>query len=151
MKNIVLIPFIFIAIVSFDQKETISLVETDEDYYQWITFLSEGEISWVAEPIGEVEGISFRLIITTSDIYNNIYIEKITYGMEGCCKKIVYKKEIPLSDIFKRFKLNGERSGVEFVKWLNPTSFELKIYDDIYRIWDIDKSKIAIEKNSTLQ
>ena len=114
MRRLLLIFLVAFPFLSFGQSEIVKLVEAEKDYYRWITFLSQGEIDWLDIPIKEVEGVAYRMVITTSDIYNQIYIEKATFGMEGCCKKITSKRELSIDNIFKpastiKFVLVGVR------------------------------------------
>ncbi len=146
MRNYLFILLFAFPVLSFGQVEKLSLIETNKDNYRWITFLSQGDIDWLDEPINEVEGIAFRFIVTTSDIYNQMYIEKVTFGMEGCCKKISSKRELPIDNVFKLFGLKGERAGVEFGEWKSPTSFEFKIYDNKFLVEDTHKDKVLISK-----
>lgn len=106
--------------------------------------LSEGNTDWLEEPIDEVEGIAYRVIMTREDIYNRIFIEKITYGMEGCCKSIIYKKEVSLEELYKMFNLKGEIAGVEFRDWVNDKSFDLRINNKIFTITIIDDTIVEV-------
>ena len=137
MKRLLIIFLVVFPFFSFGQAKGIKMEETEKEYYRWITFLSEGDIDWLDIPIKEVEGVAYRVIITTSEIYNNMYIEKVTFGMEGCCKTIESKRELSIDNVFKLFNLIGERSGVEFVEWKSPTCFIFKIYNDKFRVEDI--------------
>lgn len=141
--------FILILIIPgfcYGQKTTITKIDVKKDYYPYITFLSEGEIDWIDINNDEYKGVSHRLVITTSEIYNKIYSEEVNYGMEGCCKKIVSKKEIPISEIFEKFNLDGERTGVNLLEWLNPTTLTIKIQDYVFEFSDLDKDVFGVQK-----
>lgn len=133
-------------IINQNSKLSIETKRTDKDYYNSISFLSQGKIKWYDDLINEIEGEAFRFVITSSSIYNKIYIEKITYGLEGCCRRVDSKKEIPMDKIFKTFNINGERSGVKFIKWISPTSIEISIYEVNYLIENINMDKVLISK-----
>ncbi len=137
---------ICISLVAFTQKQSFDCFETKDDYYKWISFLSEGKINWFDDIVDNVEGESYRFVVTTSEIYNQIYIERITLGPEGCCRKLASKKEIPIDKIFIAFNIAGERSGVKFIDWKSSTSLVFSIYDKKYLIEDIDKDKVLISK-----
>jgi hypothetical protein len=85
------------------------------DYYPWITFLSEGPVDWFAkDENAPVQGRAYRVVITTSEIYNDVYIELVTLGREGCCKKLRSVRKFDLDAFCSAFNFIGERSG--FVK-----------------------------------
>ncbi|MFC2152535.1 hypothetical protein ACFLSE_08410 [Bacteroidota bacterium] len=146
MKRLFFIFLIAFPFLSFGQTKGLKLVETEKDYYQWITFLSEGDIDWLDIPIQGVEGVSYRVIVTTSEIYNQIYIETATFGTEGCCKKITDKRELPLKDVFKVFNLKGEITGIEFVEWIHSVSFIFKIGNEKFKVEDIHMDGPIITK-----
>ncbi|MDZ7726093.1 MAG: hypothetical protein U5L75_00750 [Candidatus Campbellbacteria bacterium] len=147
MKKVSLYVFlIFLSISTFSQGHKISSNTVDMDYYKWITFLSEGKINWTNLDDDTYIGESFRFVITTSEIYIQLYIEKITYGMEGCCKNIANKREIPIGEIFSRFNIVGERCCVTFGGWRSPTSCEVIIHDTKYLIKDLNTTEISMSK-----
>lgn len=138
--------FICISSFVYSQKQSIVCLETNDDYYKWISFLSEGKIDWFDDIIDNVEGESYRFVVTSSEIYNNIYIERITLGPEGCCRKIVSKKEVPIDNVFKAFNITGERSGVQFIDWKSPTSLVFSIWGNKYLMENINEDKVLISK-----
>jgi hypothetical protein len=86
------------------------------------------------------------LIITTSEIYDDIKIEKATVGEEGGGKKIISKRLVDRESLRAAFDLKGEISGITFKKWLTPTSFELIIQDKTLIFENIDKDTISVKK-----
>jgi hypothetical protein len=134
MRKIFILPLMAFTLLVHGQEKTVLLVENPIDSYSSIVFLTEGEVRWLDTPVGEIEGISYRVIITRSDIYNSLFIEKITYGTEGCCKNIVSTKEIPVNELFKLFSITGEHAGVKFVEWIDSASFVISIYDRSYNV-----------------
>jgi hypothetical protein len=141
MRHFIL-TFFFITIFSLANGQTVELElkPVNKDYYAWITSLNEGPVNWLDEPEGEIEGRAYRSCITTSEIYNSLYIEEVTFGTEGCCKRIASKKNLDLYELFIKFGLTGEVANVEFSKWVNKSTFELEIKDQFF--------SISIQQNS---
>ena len=141
-----LFPIFFITFCKSTSGQDVEfkLKPVKKDYYTWITSLNEGPVKWLAEPESETEGRAYRICITTSEIYNNLYIEQVILGTEGCCKKIAWKKELDLYDLFKEFKLTGEVTNVEFSKWLDNTTCYLSIQERTYSL-SIEGSSVMVK------
>lgn len=131
-----ILTFYFITTLSFanGQAVELELKPVNKDYYAWITFLNEGPVNWLDEPEGEIEGRAYRTCITTSEIYNSLYIEEVTFGTEGCCKQIASKKELDLYELFIQFGLTGEVANVEFSKWVDKSTFQLQIHNQLFSV-----------------
>ena len=136
----------FFCIITFSlvngQTVELELKPVTKDYYAWLTSLNEGPVDWLDEPEGEVEGRAYRTCITTSEIYNSLYVEEVTFGTEGCCKRISSKKELDLHELFNKFGLTGEVANVEFSQWVDHSTFELEIQDQLF--------SISIQPNSVI-
>jgi hypothetical protein len=122
-------------------KQIRTIDKTNSNYYESITFLDEGEINW-----SENGGVSFRFVITTSEIYDAIYLEKAEVGEEGGGKKIVNKRLVDMQGLAKTFGLKGEITGIEFIKWVSWNSFEIKVLGTILEFENIDKELISVKK-----
>ena len=144
MRKILVLLLLVSPILGYSQSVTLKLLPKSKVIYESIIMLSEGNTDWLEEPIDEVEGIAYRVIMTREDIYNRIFIEKITYGIEGCCKSIIYKKEVSLEELYKMFNLKGEIAGVEFRDWVNDKSFDLRINNKIFTITIIDDTIVEV-------
>lgn len=132
-------------IASLGQECTIrTLQKSDQDYYTEITFLSEGATNWTEDKSGNEIGIAFRLVIVTSEIYDAIYLEKVSFGSEGGGKKILWKRLLNTDDLIQNFNITGEFSGVEFIKWMSWSSFELQIQNKKILFQNIDSDKIIV-------
>ncbi len=120
------------------------------NYYPFITFLSQGGPSDTLDGVdnkkGDIESIAFRVIITTSEIYSNLHFEKISYGAEGCCAKVVWSHKLDMQTFGHRFKIMGELTGLEFIKWLSPISFQFKMGRKQYMVEDISKTVVKIRQ-----
>jgi hypothetical protein len=137
----------FFTVVASEKGKPIRTTDyLSKDIYTDITFLSEGETVWNEAQEGEETGVAYRAIITTSEIYDNLIIEKVTYGAEGGGKEVKSRRKVDLMEFWKTFGLTGEIAGVEFVKWLSPVSFELKVYKESYLVQDIDKESIKVSR-----
>jgi hypothetical protein len=132
---------------SFGQTSQIKTIDRfSTDYYPWITYLNEGPINWINSKDERSKGTSFRLIITTSEIYDDILIEKVIVGEEGGGKKIVSRRLVERDSLRADFDLKGEISGIKFKKWLTPTSFKLMIQDKTLIFQNIDKNTISVKR-----
>jgi hypothetical protein len=116
-------------------------------YYIFITSSNEGPIKWT-EPVHGAdfgEGLGFRIVITTSEIYNNVMIEEVKHFGEGA-KKLHSIREIDLNEFTKKFGLYGEISGFTFVRWIDNSTFAFIFHDRGFIASQIDKSKIIVTK-----
>ncbi|MFH1198081.1 MAG: hypothetical protein V1720_20435 [bacterium] len=112
--------------------------------YLYTTFLSESPINWDPFPKGEVTGTAFRVFITTAEIYKMLYFEKVTFGIEGGNKQIVFQKKI---DLEKDLNVIGEESStIQFVDWMGYSAFILKVSDIDYEVSLLDDGKYSIKK-----
>lgn len=135
-------------VITYSQNEIGTTDKSEENIYKWITSISKGDL-FIPEDESEKEfplGESYRLIITTSEIYNGIYIEKIIEGENGGIIKIAWKRIINENDLYNKFPLRGEFAGVEFINWNNWNSFNIKIQGELYKFSEIEKMKIKVEK-----
>jgi len=111
--------------------------------YPWITFMSEGPMNWLKESTSfEIKGRAYRVVVTTSEIYNRLLIEEITKGDEGCCVRVSSIREVDLDQFMEKCGLIGERSGFEFVRWLSPTSFEFRFHERNFQVLNVEKSHV---------
>jgi hypothetical protein len=145
MKQILTVFFLVIFWQLVGQQKKISTSDfSTKEYYTDITFLSEGEFLPNKNKTGKET--AFRVIITTSEIYNMLILEKVSYGSEGGNKKIIKKTKVDLQQIWTEFEISGEISGIEFSKWLTSDSFELKIKDTNYLFKNISSSTIDVSR-----
>lgn len=96
----------------------------NKNYYNYITYLTAGSSS----ESGKIYK-AYRVIIVTSEIYDDLIIETLTMGEEGGDIKIVDKREIDIDAFWHAFNLKGEIAGLKFVKWLSTDSFVLDAQD----------------------
>jgi len=144
MRQYILIFSIILNCISIcGQEINVNTIDkSNQDYYIWITFLSEGDTNW-DEDNG---GVAYRAILTTSEIYNDIYIEKVSVGEEGSGKKIEWKRLVDRNNLISNFRLKGEFSGVIFIKWTTWNSFELNIHDKRFLFKNLESDKIQVRE-----
>ncbi len=130
---------------SYCQIFKFSPKEVEQDYYVALTSLTEGPIHWLDKPEEKVHAIAFRIAISTSEIYSNLYIEKVTYEQEGCCKVIFQSRKLDLYEVYKKFGLSGEISEVRFNQWTGSNSCEIVIQGKRYKMTNLDNEKINIQ------
>ena len=86
-----LLVFLFLAIMPsavFAEPVAIKTTPANTNYYPWIVQLSQSPIDWFASDVNaKVQGKAYRVVILIEDIYNSVFIEQVTFGTEGCCKK----------------------------------------------------------------
>jgi len=137
----------------YSQTQTVSTRDAvAADYYSAITLLSQGKTTWLPSPKdrdweqGETVGFAYRIVITTSEIYNTIYFEKITYGAEGSGSKIAWSHQLDMKEFAQRFQILGELSGIQFSKWLSPVSFGFVFQGKQYVVQDVSKRKVVVKQ-----
>lgn len=157
-RAIAILILMFLSQVTSSQNKIVIATTTlnNHNYYPWITFLTEGQhISIDYEPEMEdslfitknaVASFAFRVVITTSEIYNSIIIEKINFGPEGSNARIGNIKELNINEFQDKLKIKGELAGFEFDKWINSSSFIIKRSDRNFSFSDIDKNFITVEE-----
>ena len=104
-------------------KEIKTFDNSTKEYYQDITFLTEGKSNLTNKNTDKESVIAYRLIIITSEIFDNLIIEKVSYGSEGGNKQIISKRKVDIDSLWHLFNLKGEISGIEFLKWISWNSF----------------------------
>jgi hypothetical protein len=99
----------------------------EADLYPWITQLSAGPISWREDPNSDVAGYLHRAVVTTTEIYNDVIIERVTVGEEGFGKKLVWSRQIDVAAFAQAFAIRGEFAGLVVERWLDPDTFVVSI------------------------
>lgn len=84
------------------------------------------------------------MVITTSEIYNSVYIEEITRGPEGCCLELREARKIDLEEFRNKFSLIGETSGFRVLGWNSPRSFNFSIHDRKFKVTKVGSASIDI-------
>ena len=135
---------------------TISLTQTGSSQ-EPKSYLLEGKPKYVlisnisfSEPVYFEEendaraGYMYRIVTTSSEIYNSIFLERIIIDIEESPVEIVCSKKIELRSLFDFYDFSKETDLVVFKEWLSSTSFIIKIGEDPFR-FDIIESNMGLE------
>lgn len=147
-KKIAGILFCLTSLLTFSQSEIRTTDASEKDIYDWISFMSKGDL-FISENLKEKEfpkGEVLRLIITTSEIYNGIYIESGIQSEGGEKMSIKWRRKMNEDDFYTNFSLTGEFTGIEFLKWTSWNSFVLKIQGKKYLFTEVQKTTVKVEK-----
>lgn len=89
------------------------------------------------------EGNKLMVILTVSEIYYHLYIQEISFGEEGCCKKIERVFQIPDKDLSGDFEIKS----YEGIKWLSWNSFIITLNEkERFIVKDLDKAHYKVER-----
>ena len=116
--------------------------------YANISFLVEGPAIVVGQRV--VRGKFHRLTVIDSGIVHEapvLRFDTLTYGDEGCCRRIVASFELPLSEVVDRLSpaTRPAYSEFKFRRWDSPTSLHFAYGDISYTLRDIGTSTITVE------
>lgn len=120
----------FISLSSVDAQEKF-------DIYAYIIDVSEGP----AEIIGDSGWAYFRLIITSVEIYDVLYIEKILTDTEMYTRKVESTFHLDLGKLINDISVRD----IQVVRWINTMEAIVAIDDILYIIKihkDISKTKL---------
>jgi len=119
------------------------------DYYEWITALSSGPIEWKeGKTENDTSGERYRVVVTTSEIYNSVYLEKISLGTEGCCVQLRSIQNLNLNILKENFGLKGEIAGFKLIEWETFNVFIFTIHSRTFRAQVAENSEVEIEEIS---
>jgi hypothetical protein len=130
MKLMIFLTIIFLATgVLFSQNDTIEVgFESKKPSYISITDVLVAPGHYFSEPESDYyAGFKYRAIITMSEIYSRLYIEKITLDIEGSTMKILWSKEIDVKTILGFYSLSQETTAIEDFCWQNFNTFRFSI------------------------
>jgi hypothetical protein len=127
--------------IVYDKEKIRTFDRTSDDIYPWITTLDEG-------PFNETDSTFefFRIVITTSEIYNGIYIERCSQGLEGGGRRIKWRRLIDDEELTEKFSLRGEFAGVTLRGWRGWNSFALNILGDKYVFVELENELVTVQK-----
>jgi len=117
--------------------------------YAWIAFLSEAPSVWISDV--PPKGQFLRLVVYSrvEEEPSTFRVETITYGDEGCCRKIVRARTFkPAKALFESFgTFNGkDNHEFEFVRWLSTTSAEFKYYGTPLIFMGLDSNTVRVQR-----
>ncbi|MFN5398986.1 MAG: hypothetical protein ACK5C4_15415, partial [Pseudanabaena sp.] len=147
--NFHLLVFLSLAIMpsaALAEPVTIKTTPANTNYYPWIVQLSQSPIDWFASDVNaKVQGKAYRVVILLEDIYNRVFIEQVTFGTEGCCKKVTNARMVDLKTFVAKFGFTGEINGFRFMRWISPTSFIFRYKDRLFVMTAIDSPEVKVE------
>ncbi len=108
------------------QKFEINVIEQDPNYLL-ISEIYLGEATYYDDEDDSNAGYRYRIITTTSEIYNSIFIEKLIIDIEDSPVKLAYSFKLDFNDVHEYFKLHKETDIVTFRRWLKPDTFTLGV------------------------
>lgn len=123
----------------------INTTPVEPDYYAWITEVSCGPREYFNDT-DTSSGYEYRVVVTVSEIYNQVFIELITMGDEGSGKEVASAREVDLYQVQQEFDIRSEISGFELIDWLSVTSFIFKLRGRFFLASNIDQEKLSIEQ-----
>lgn len=139
-KLITLILLSFIISLTYSQSNEISYSLNGDDLCLKVTNLTESQ-----NFDGANEIYAFRWFITTSEIYDQIYIEKVSYGEEGGSKRLIWRKKLDM-EFFNEKGIYGEISNVGFIKWMEDESCIVSIQETKFEISNLDSDTLICKK-----
>ncbi|MEM1044240.1 MAG: hypothetical protein AAGI91_16655 [Bacteroidota bacterium] len=145
-----ILPFVLVIAVSVSAHAQGHRIETETrevDYYASVTDLAAGPILWDEAPTSpDEEGHRFRAAVVTSEIYDAVYIERVTYGMEGCCVRIASARRLDMTGLADAFELRGEVSGVSDLHWAEPDVLEFSLAGRRFRVEDLGSTEVLVRE-----
>ena len=145
MKNILLLVIILIQSLSvFSQS-----IESEPKLHKSDIFLSVTYLQESPKYFNEKAGYdyAFRFILTTDEIYDYVFIEKVIYEEEGGLKQLEWRKKLEM-DLFYEIGATGEISNVNFNNWLKENSFSMTIQELKYEVSNLDSEKWIIKRKN---
>jgi len=115
---------------------------TAGDIYLQITYLQESQNFY-----NETEGrdFAYRFIVTSNEIFDQVYIEKVIYGEEGGAKKILWRKKLDM-DVFYKLGITGEISNVGFDKWPDEEKLNISVYETQFEVSNLNSNSWTITR-----
>jgi hypothetical protein len=91
---------------------------------------------------------ALRVVIYRSEIYQDLVIETITTGLEGCCVRLASSGRISLAPFAAYFGFKGEASGIHFVEWSSPRSFTFTYKGVPFRATVFESGAVSIDRET---
>jgi hypothetical protein len=94
-----------------------------------IVTISSGSIYWKNSDLG----VRFRIVAFLSEVYLHLFVQKIEYGEETCCAKIVKTYELK-----KLETMEGSVFSISDIVWLKNDSVRFKANETTYLLSTLD-------------
>ncbi len=72
-------------------------------------------------------GYKQRLIITLSEIYTTVYIDKLKLDVEGGITECVWSRRMDMTKLYESFSLSYKTDHIKNIKWTSVNSFAFEI------------------------
>ena len=125
------IKHIFIFFILFNSKIAYSQKYDVENISPVVDAVFSGPFKW-----NEDSGERFRVIVLLNEVYLSMYIQKIAYGPENCCAKIVKNYQLDLKKIIDDQQLYS----VDDFVWLDFDKIQFKGNSRIYTVENLGSS-----------
>ena len=121
-------------------------------YYPWIDGISIGPVAEVSFedgihqeelPFEVVRGQFFRIVVTSAEEARSHYLERITFGGEGCCMQLASAMRLETIGITKQLNLPSNTSFIP-VRWISPTSYTFEAQSRHVEMRNLDASQPSV-------
>jgi len=119
--------------------------------YPFPDFLSTGPYVWYENAENQpLRGHMYRLATFTVDSSHRVYLEKVIFGIDGCCLEIVNYRELMITeaDLITLFPQNRGKFGFKLLSWRSANSFIFTSYGGQYILTDIDTDNPKIAETT---
>jgi hypothetical protein len=115
------------------QEPRISL-EEGKPIYILISDMKLGKPIYFEHESNSHAGFKYRIVTTTSEIYNMVFLERLVIDIEDNPVDIDFSKKLNLDSLFVHYKLSRETELVSIVEWVSEKCFMFRIGDELFRI-----------------
>jgi hypothetical protein len=106
-----------------DEPVRVAMYVDSSDYYPWISQLSMGKVRWSRTERDSTVGRRYRAVVLTSEIFSTLVIERIGFGIEGCCAKVEWSRLVRLGDVRQRMGWGQAIVGLRIESWPSDSTF----------------------------
>lgn len=143
ISSLIIIASISVVTAFSQQKgQTTALPNYVEKIYPSIVMISDGpriyhesflKRPYLPNPEGEYS-FFFRMVVAQAEIWDRLYLEKISaFDEEGIDRRVTKGMYLLLDDIFPDADFREQRN-IESITWLDSVTVDLKINREMYRI-----------------
>ncbi len=121
-------------------KVTTIIQETVRPSYPFPNFLSTGPYIWYEDAKNQpIKGHTYRISTFSENNISRIFVEKVNFGINGCCLEIVEYKQLMLEKEFfrKHFPYNKGKLQFKLTRWVSHEVFEFNAYGGNYFLSNI--------------
>jgi len=144
MKTIInILPFAILMTVMFstttqifaesvsNEVRVMSIPHKIRPQYPFPDFLSTGPYLWYKNAANKpIKGHTYRIATFSDQQETHIFLEKVEFGIGGCCLVINEYRHLNLDEEFFRNKFpeNKGQYGFKLIRWLRAEKFEFQAY-----------------------